>query len=41
VTVIGFADDDVFPGMRPDIYADRLVLADGRVVVLERGGYYD
>jgi uncharacterized protein YdeI (BOF family) len=41
VTVIGFADDDVFPGMRPDIYADRLVLADGRVIVLERGGYYD
>ncbi len=41
VTVLGTADDDVFPGRRPDIYANRIVLADGRVVTLLRGGYSD
>jgi uncharacterized protein YdeI (BOF family) len=37
VRVIGVSDDDTLPGLRPDIYADRLVLADGRVITLERG----
>lgn len=39
ITVIGVADDDVFPWMRPEIYADRIVLADGRSITLVRGGY--
>jgi uncharacterized protein YdeI (BOF family) len=38
VTVFGVADDDVFPGLRPEIYADRIVTADGRTVTLLRGG---
>jgi uncharacterized protein YdeI (BOF family) len=41
VTVFGTADDDVFPGFRPEIYADRIVLPDGRRIALERGGYRD
>ena len=41
ITVFGTADDDVFPGRRPDIYADRIALADGRVVPLLGGGYDD
>ena len=41
VTVFGTADDDVFPGRRPEIYADRIVLADGRAFELLRGGYDD
>lgn len=41
VTVFGTADDDVFPGFRPEIYADRIVLPDGRRIALERGGYGD
>lgn len=41
ITVFGVADDDVFPGARPEIYADRITLADGRTVVLQRGGYRD
>jgi uncharacterized protein YdeI (BOF family) len=32
VTVWGFADDDAFPGFRPDIYADALRTADGRKI---------
>ncbi len=38
VTVIGTADDDVIPGLRPEIYASRIVLPDGRTVELIRGG---
>jgi uncharacterized protein YdeI (BOF family) len=34
VTVAGIADDDVLPGFRPDVYADRIQLADGRIVTL-------
>jgi uncharacterized protein YdeI (BOF family) len=41
VTVFGTADDDVFPGRQPDIYADRLILADGRVIALFRDGYHE
>jgi uncharacterized protein YdeI (BOF family) len=41
VTVFGVADDDVFPGLRPEIYADRIVTADGRTVTLLRGGYQE
>jgi len=35
VTVFGVADDGVLP---PEIYADRIVKADGEVVILRRGG---
>ena len=40
VTVKGRADDDVRPGGRPEIYARKLVLADGKVVNLrgKKGG---
>lgn len=38
VTVVGTADDDVIPGRRPEIYASRIVLPDGRAVELIRGG---
>lgn len=38
VTVAGVADDDVLPGMRPEVYASSIVLADGRSVELVRGG---
>lgn len=38
VTVFGVADDDVFPGLRPEIYADRIVTADGRTLTLLQGG---
>lgn len=41
VTVFGVADDDVFPGRRPEIYASRIVMSDGRTVSLVRGGYDD
>ncbi len=37
VTVIGTADDDVLPGLRPEIYASGVVLPDGRTVDLIRG----
>ncbi len=36
VVVAGTADDDVFPGRRPDVYADRIQLPDGSVVRLRR-----
>jgi uncharacterized protein YdeI (BOF family) len=38
VTVVGTADDDALPGLRPEIYAARIVLPDGRTVELIRGG---
>jgi uncharacterized protein YdeI (BOF family) len=41
VTVIGVADDDVFPGFRPEIYASRIVLPSGQTVTLTRGSYDD
>lgn len=41
VTVFGTADDDVFPGTRPEIYADRIVLPNGTTIHLVRGGYDD
>jgi len=41
VTVFGAADDDVFPGRRPEIYATRIVLPDGREAIMKRGGYDD
>jgi uncharacterized protein YdeI (BOF family) len=31
VTVHGKADDDVLPGIRPDIYASKIISADGTV----------
>ncbi len=34
VTVHGVADDDAFPGRRPDVYARRLVLPDGETIQL-------
>jgi len=36
VTVYGRADDDVLPGFRPDIYASKLVLADGSEIPVEQ-----
>jgi len=36
VTVYGVADDDVFPGRRPDVYAERILKADGSLVTLDR-----
>jgi hypothetical protein len=36
VTVHGQADDDVFPGRRPDIYASKLILADGREISVQQ-----
>lgn len=41
ITVFGTADDDVFVWLRPEVYADRIELSDGRVVTLARGGYGD
>ena len=41
VTVYGVADDDVFPGRRPEVYARRIITADGREITLRRGGYDD
>lgn len=38
VTVVGTADDSIIPGLRPEIYASRIVLPDGRTVELIRGG---
>lgn len=35
VTVYGTADDDVLPGFRPDIYAEKLVLSTGEVIDLK------
>jgi uncharacterized protein YdeI (BOF family) len=35
VTVHGKADDDVLPGLRPEIYASRLLLADGTSIDVE------
>lgn len=37
VVVAGVADDDVLPGFRPEVSADRIQLADGRVVELVHG----
>jgi len=37
VTVKGRADDDVFPGMRPEVYATSLTLANGDQVNLRTG----
>jgi uncharacterized protein YdeI (BOF family) len=36
VTVFGVADDDVFPGRRPDVYADRILREDGSLVTFDR-----
>jgi uncharacterized protein YdeI (BOF family) len=37
VTVWGVADDDVFPGFRPEIYAQTLELSSGERIELVRG----
>ena len=36
VVVQGVADDDELPGLRPEVYANRIQLADGRIVDLIR-----
>jgi uncharacterized protein YdeI (BOF family) len=37
VKVWGVADDDTFPGFRPEIYAYRIQLASGKTIDLSRG----